>query len=104
MLFALSDVSNALTAREKLEAVRIEQARAVEALAESLRIARIRYVGGLANYIEVLDAQQPLFLAELDLARTRRDEVLAVVALYRALGGGWQEAPPATAIPLSFAP
>ncbi len=100
VLVALADVSNALTAREKLEAVRTEQERAVEALAESLRIARIRYVGGLANYIEVLDAQQPLFLAELDLARTRRDELLAVVALYRALGGGWQEAPPAPTIPL----
>jgi outer membrane protein, multidrug efflux system len=62
----------------------------VEALAESLRVARIRYVGGLATYLEVLDAQQQLFPAELDLARTTRDELLAVVALYRALGGGWQ--------------
>lgn len=104
VLFALADVSNALTAREKLEDVRIEQERAVDALGESLRIARIRYVGGLASYIEVLDAQQQLFPAELDLARTRRDELLAVVALYRALGGGWQEAPPAPAIPLPLAP
>jgi multidrug efflux system outer membrane protein len=104
VLIALQDVSNALTAREKLAQVRIEQERAVEALAESLRIARIRYVGGLATYIEVLDAQQQLFPAELDLSRTRRDELVAVVALYRALGGGWQDAPPAPSIPLPLAP
>jgi multidrug efflux system outer membrane protein len=78
--------------------------RAAEALAESLRIARIRYVGGLATYLEVLDAQQQLFPAELDLARTRRDELIAVVALYRALGGGWQDARPVPAIPLPLAP
>jgi len=104
VLIALQDVSNALTAREKLALVRIEQERAVEALAESLYIARIRYVGGLATYLEVLDAQQQLFPAELDLARTRRDELTAVVALYRALGGGWQDAAPAPTIPLPLAP
>jgi multidrug efflux system outer membrane protein len=104
VLLALQDVSNALTAREKLAQVRTEQERAVEALAESLHIARIRYVGGLATYLEVLDAQQQLFPAELDLARTRRDELLAVVALYRALGGGWRDAAPAPTIPLPVAP
>lgn len=104
VLIALADVSDALTARERLAEVRVEQERAVEALAESLRIARIRYVGGLATYLEVLDAQQQLFPAELDLSRTRRDELLAVVALYRALGGGWEEAPPAPAIPLPLRP
>src|SRR5690606_27053938 len=104
VLIALADVSDALTARDKLAAVRIDQERAVEALAESLRIARIRYVGGLASYLEVLDAQQQLFPAELDLARTRRDELIAVVALYRALGGGWQDAPAPPSIPLPFAP
>jgi multidrug efflux system outer membrane protein len=104
VLIALADVSDALTARERLAEVRVEQERAVEALAEALRVARIRYVGGLATYLEVLDAQQQLFPAELDLARTRRDELLAVVALYRSLGGGWQEAPPAPTIPLPLAP
>ncbi|MEB2345029.1 MAG: efflux transporter outer membrane subunit [Deltaproteobacteria bacterium] len=104
VLVALQDVSNALTAREKLAQMRVEQGRAVEALGESLRIARIRYVGGLATYLEVLDAQQQLFPAELDLARTQRDELNAVVALYRALGGGWQEAPPAPTIPQPLAP
>ena len=49
-----------------------------------------RYNDGIANYFEVLEAQQQFFPAELDLARTQRDELVAIVALYRALGGGWQ--------------
>jgi outer membrane protein, multidrug efflux system len=104
VLVALQDVSDALTAREKLVEVRVEQERAVEALTEALQMARVRYVGGLATYLEVLDAQQQLFPAELDLARSRRDELLAVVALYRALGGGWQEAPPAPLLPQPLVP
>jgi multidrug efflux system outer membrane protein len=44
----------------------------------------------VTSYLEVLDNERQFFTAELDLARARRDEVLAVVQLYRALGGGWQ--------------
>jgi multidrug efflux system outer membrane protein len=104
LLVALQEVSNALVARQKLEVVRAEQERAVVALREALRIARIRYLGGLATYLEVLDAQQQLFPAENDLARTRRDQLLAVVALYRALGGGWSQQPPQPTVPLPIAP
>jgi multidrug efflux system outer membrane protein len=104
VLTALQEVSDALVAREKLAGVRIEQERAVQALSESLRIAKVRYVGGLSTYIEVLDAQQQLFPAENALAQTTRDELLALVELYRALGGGWSQAPPAPTVPQPFAP
>ena len=104
LLFALQDVSNALVAREKLALVRLEQQRAVEFLTESLRVARLRYAGGRATYLEVLDAQQQLFPAENDHARTRRDELLAMVSLYRALGGGWKQEPEAPAVPSALAP
>ncbi|HXV36471.1 MAG TPA: efflux transporter outer membrane subunit [Myxococcota bacterium] len=104
LLVALGEVADSLVAREKLADVRAEQERAVAALRESLRIARTRYLGGLASYLEVLDAQQQLFPAENDLARTRRDQLLAIVALYRTLGGGWSQQPPAPAVPLPFAP
>ena len=50
-----------------------------------------RYVAGKADYYEVLEAQQQLFPAELNLARTQRDQLLAVVTLYKTLGGGWQD-------------
>ena len=96
-------VSDALTAREKLAIVRSEQQRAVAALRESVDISRTRYLGGLANYIEVLDAQQQLYPAEFALAQTERDQLLAVVEIYRTLGGGWQlyEAPPELPLPIA---
>ena len=104
MLIALQEVSDALAAREKLALVRVEQERAVNALAESLEVARTRYMGGLSTYIEVLDAQQQLFPAENALAQTRRDELLALVQLYRALGGGWTEEPPPPDVPSPLRP
>jgi multidrug efflux system outer membrane protein len=84
--------------------VRVEQERAVAALHEALRIARTRYLGGLATYLEVLDAQQELFPAQSTLARTRRDQLLVVVALYRALGGGWATQPPPPSVPTPLRP
>lgn len=48
-----------------------------------------RFDEGISTYYEVLEAQQQLFPAQLDLARTMRDQLVAVVLLYRALGGGW---------------
>ena len=57
---------------------------------EAVRLANLRYASGLSAYFEVLDAQQQLFPAELALAQTRRNQKLAVIGLYRALGGGWQ--------------
>jgi multidrug efflux system outer membrane protein len=76
----------------------------VNALAESVNVARTRYMGGLSTYIEVLDAQQQLFPAENALAQTRRDELLSLIALYRALGGGWQQEPEAPKVPQPIAP
>ena len=90
-LDALRDVSDALTAREKLELVREQQAHAVDALNEAVRISTIRYTDGRANYFEVLNAQQDLFPAETELARTERDQLVAIVQIYRALGGGWSQ-------------
>jgi multidrug efflux system outer membrane protein len=89
ILIALGEVSNALTAQQKLALVRADQAVAVGALREAVRLATLRYTGGLASYFEVLEAQQQLFPAENELARTTRDQLLATVQLYKALGGGW---------------
>jgi len=90
VLTALGEVSNALIARQKLEEVRVEQAKAVDALKESVRLALLRYTGGLSTYFEVLEAQQQLFPAENLLAQTDGGRLLAVVQLYAALGGGWE--------------
>ena len=66
-----------------------ERSRTVVAYQEAVRLANLRYVSGLSAYFEVLESQQQLFPAEITLARTRRDQLIAVVDLYRALGGGW---------------
>jgi len=91
VLNALREVSNALVDAQKLKDVRDERAKAVTALQEASELATIRYTGGLATYFEVLEAQQQLFPAEDQLAQTERDELLAVVQLYAALGGGWSD-------------
>jgi len=89
VITAFSEVSNALTAQRKLVEIRIAQERAVRAYQESVRLSLLRYSSGLAGYFEVLEAQQQLFPAQIALAQVQRDQLLTVVVLYRALGGGW---------------
>jgi multidrug efflux system outer membrane protein len=52
-------------------------------------LALARYSGGRASYFEVLEAEQALFPSESALAQTQRDQLVAIVDLYKALGGGW---------------
>ena len=87
---AFGEVSRALVDRAKLVETERQRARTVAAYQEAVRLANVRYASGLSAYFEVLEAQQQLFPAEISLARTRRDQLVAVVNLYRALGGGWQ--------------
>ena len=86
---AFREVSDALTGYSRTSAQRAEQERLVEALRASTKLSTQRYEGGVDSYLQVLDAQRNLFQGELDLARLRRQELTAVVQLYRALGGGW---------------
>jgi multidrug efflux system outer membrane protein len=83
-------VSTTLVSQTKLAEVREDQERTVKAYQESVNLALLRYNQGLANYYEVLEAQQLLFPAQNDLARTQANQLIVVVDLYRALGGGWQ--------------
>lgn len=90
VLKALQEVSDALVAEQKLTELEEQQRRQVVALSDSVTIANRRYRGGLASYYEVLEAQQLLFPAQIALSQTRRDRHLAMVQLYKALGGGWK--------------
>ena len=56
-----------------------------------MRISTIRYTDGRASYLEVLDAQKDLFPAQTLLAQTDRAQLIAIVQIYRALGGGWSQ-------------
>jgi len=86
---ALGEVSTALIDRTKLANTVEQRTKAAAAYEEAVRLANIRYLSGLASYFEVLEAQQQLYPAENALAQGKRDQFLAVVRLYRALGGGW---------------
>jgi len=93
ILFSFRDVSDALISRQRLAEIRDQQATEVASLETAVKLSTERYLAGKANYYEVLEAQQQLFPAQLNLARTQRDEFLAVVNLYKSLGGGWKEEP-----------
>lgn len=89
ILVSFREVSDALIAQQTLIAQRAAQELQVAALQEAVELALLRYNVGRASYFEVLEAEQLLFPAQDALARTQRDQLLAVVALYKALGGGW---------------
>jgi multidrug efflux system outer membrane protein len=86
---AFQDVSNALISRQKYEAIRDQQAQAVQAYQESVKVSLQRYTAGKASYFEVLDAQLQLYPAENALATTELNRRTVIVQLYKALGGGW---------------
>jgi multidrug efflux system outer membrane protein len=87
---AFTEVSNALIAKQRTRESRLEQERLVTALQDRMRLAYIRYRGGVDTQLNALDADRDLFQAELALAQIRLSELLSVVQLYKALGGGWQ--------------
>ena len=88
---AFREVADALVEHRKRREFRILQEGLATAAADTSRLANIRYRGGVSSYLEVLDSERQFFDAELGLVRSNRDELLAVVRLYRALGGGWQD-------------
>jgi multidrug efflux system outer membrane protein len=67
----------------------VAQAGQVAALRQASELAELRYRGGAASYLEVLDAQRGLFSAELALGQAQQLELSSVVQLFRALGGSW---------------
>jgi multidrug efflux system outer membrane protein len=85
------DVSDALVAYQKVREVRVQRELLVTALQDRKRLAYLRYRGGVDTMLNALNSDQDLFVAELSLAQSRLDELLSLVQLYRALGGGWQE-------------
>ncbi len=89
VLVAFREVSDALIAQQTLVAQRAALEARVASLKEAVDLALLRYKVGKASYFEVLEAEQLLFPAEDALAQTQRDQLLAVVDLYKALGGGW---------------
>jgi multidrug efflux system outer membrane protein len=87
---AFTEVSNALIAHQRVRESRVQQQALVAVLEDRKRLAYARYAGGVDTQLNALDADRDLLQAELDLRQIRLNELLSVVQLYKALGGGWQ--------------
>ena len=90
---AFRDVADALAGRATLGEQLQAMARVVEAEEARFRLARVRYEGGVASYLDLLDTQRALFTAQLTLVQTRLAILQNQVQLYRVLGGGWAQQP-----------
>lgn len=98
VITAFQEVENALIAVRKSRERGVVQEQQVAALQSALGFAVQRYQGGRASYLDVLTAQRTLFLAELSLADTRRIQLVSLIQLYKALGGGWSPERPREAV------
>ena len=88
---AFRDVSDALVAYRKSQEIRIQQQQLTTAAEDATRLSNMRYRGGAASYLEVLDSETRSFAAQLALAQARLRELESLVQIYRSLGGGWQQ-------------
>jgi multidrug efflux system outer membrane protein len=87
---SLREVSDALVGYRKGRDFREQQLLLNRAATDARRLADIRYRGGATSYLEVLDSDTRMFSAEIGVTQAELSELLSLVQLYRALGGGWQ--------------
>ena len=88
---AFREVSDSLVAYRKNQEFRAQQELVTIAAQDATRLSNVRYGGGVTSYLEVLDSDTRYFDAQLSLAQAALNERLALVQLYNALGGGWQQ-------------
>ena len=89
---AFRDVSNALVAYRKTREFRVQQEQLAAAARDAAHLSEVRFKAGTTDYLEVLTNETNAFSAELGLAQAQGNELLALVQLYQALGGGWKTA------------
>jgi len=90
VLRALEDVENGLVAYARRGARKLSLGEAVDANRRAVGLAQDLNAQGIVSFLDVLEAQRALYVSEAELARSEADLVLALVALYKALGGGWE--------------
>jgi multidrug efflux system outer membrane protein len=88
---AFREVSDSLVAYKKNQEFRQQQELLTKAAEDATRLSDVRYRGGAASYLEVLDSDTRYFSARLGLAQAELAERLALVQVYNALGGGWEQ-------------
>lgn len=88
---AFRDVSNALVAYRKDQEFRVQQEHLLDSARDAAHLSEVRFKSGSTDYLEVLTNETNAFTAELTLAQAQGNELIALVQLYQALGGGWQQ-------------
>ncbi len=88
---AFRDVSSGLIAYRKNREFRIQQERLLESAQDAARLSEVRFKAGTTDYLEVLTNETNSFSAALGLAQAQANELIALVQVYEALGGGWQQ-------------
>lgn len=89
VLAAFKEVKNAIVDVNKMKEVYDSRLKLEQSAKKYVDLAQLQYINGVINYLDVLDAQRGYFDAQIGLSNAVRDELLAVVQLYKALGGGW---------------
>jgi multidrug efflux system outer membrane protein len=88
---AFRGVSDALVEYHKDREFREYQQQLAFSAQDAAQLSEMRYRGGAASYLEVLTNETNYFSAELGLAQAQSNELVALVRIYRNLGGGWQQ-------------
>jgi outer membrane protein, multidrug efflux system len=89
VITAFQEVSDVLISQQKLAEESVYNAQAVDSLTSSVELSTERYLNGMSSYFEVLEAQQELYPAQRAQVQTQVNQLISVVLLYQALGGGW---------------
>jgi len=87
---AFQEVSDSLVAYRRTQEFRQQQELLVASAQDATRLSQMRYSGGVASYLEVLTNDTNYFSAQLSLVQAQLNERLALVELYKSLGGGWE--------------
>ena len=87
------ETRNAIVNFNKIKEVYELRANLERSAKSYMDLAQLQYINGVINYLDVLDAQRGYFDAQIGLSNAIRDELIAVVQLYKALGGGWEQNP-----------
>lgn len=90
VLTAFKETQNAIVNFNKIKEVYDLRAKLERSARSYVDLAQLQYINGVINYLDVLDAQRGYFDAQIGLSNAIRDELIAVVQVYKALGGGWQ--------------
>jgi outer membrane protein, multidrug efflux system len=88
---AFRDVADSLIGYRKSQEVRVQQEQLTRSAEEATKLSTMRYKGGAASYLEVLDSDTRYFVAQISLAQAQLRELQSLVQIYRSLGGGWQQ-------------